>query len=474
MTVISDDTNVWCNQATTAYKSKDTESQHDSQDQQTQPELVEKRGSKKVQSLMAMIQQVALRVNGDEDGLGRVIRVHAPSQLLPRANWSTIHDRMKRWSIYSCAGSAPVLGGDALWQAFKRIPLKLVIQVADALPANHCVQGCEQEGWSRRRDVHCENGLTTLQFEVGWGSVGFNFCYVLLQCCSSVLCCLFRTKVPKRVFVLSFVLSQVNCLHHQCSLAKKPGLLQIDNLCSSMVRFCNAMRSSKFQDLFRAGLQTISESMDRRVVQVLPDDCHSWNELHLTLCRLLPHSLSVEQRSLLLEMFNSDWRQDYEESGSWTHFCVGCCSSDEDAKLKARECLRVLFEEFPQVPLLYRWKGWEAAQDYVAIGVLLHGFLKFLVRQCCSKSSNRVVAPEELDEDNADLSFGLKQEVRIAKTLKFVTTSTIQAAQSIFQSICLNASKCCFCVCFGGGINVVVFFSSPRPILAALCSLPAH
>ena len=246
------------------------------------------------------------------------------------------------------------------------------------------MQAAEQDGWAHRRSSGCDNGMSTLQYEM-------------------------------------------NCLHHQASLAKKPSLLAIDGLCSSMVRFARAMRSSKFQDQFTSGLDHIASKIDRRVVEHLPHICQGWKTTNMEVLRLFSGELCESERNKIIDMFNGHWADSFDESGKWIHFCSGCCETHEDAVARARECLRILFESFPQVPLLYRWKGWEPCQSYVGIGCLLHGFLPYLVRRCCDpKNAEKVDALLDQDEDNADFSFALKQEVRIGKTLKFITSDTMK------------------------------------------------
>jgi hypothetical protein len=128
VSIVSDDTNVWVNNTTTSYDQKEQE-QPDANGGQgnSKSDFVEKRGMKKMQSLMAMVQHVILRASNDFSGPGEIAQVHCPSQLLPRANWKTIHDRMIRWGGYTSQGTAEPLGGIGVWELFKRIPLKLMI-----------------------------------------------------------------------------------------------------------------------------------------------------------------------------------------------------------------------------------------------------------------------------------------------------------------------------------------------------------
>ena len=79
-------------------------------------------------------------------------------------------------------------------------------------------------------------------------------------------------------------------------------------------------------------------------------------------------------------------------------------------------------------PLLYfgKYKLQSLQSDKVGVGTILHSILSFLVMRCCNSTSKSVVA-DTLDEDNADLSFALRQEVRISKTLSFLTGESILA-----------------------------------------------
>ena len=143
VSVVSDDTNVWVNNSTMSYDpgSKREENQDGQQNQQNpqgvgEKDYVEKRGMKKMQSLMAMLQHIFLRPHDEPNGPGCIAQVHCPSQLLPRANWKTIHDRMARWAVYSSEGTGAPLGGEDTWALFKQIPLKLIIHCRGAQTQN--------------------------------------------------------------------------------------------------------------------------------------------------------------------------------------------------------------------------------------------------------------------------------------------------------------------------------------------------
>ena len=186
-----------------------------------------------------------------------------------------------------------------------------------------------------------------------------------------------------------------------------------------------AMRATKFQALFQEGLDALASKVDRRVVQSLPHVVQLVQDRQKYLLEILCHELSEQDRTFLLTTFNACWDDAVDSSGKWVH-CVGCCPNRDACVDRCREGLRLMFEKFPDVPLLYRWKGWSHCQSYTTRGVFVHGFLPFLIRRCCSKQSQSVVEQLALDEDSADLSFAVRQEIRMSKTLSFMTSETIR------------------------------------------------
>lgn len=131
--MVADDTNVWVNNSTVARMRQKENAEQDVSGDCVDPKFETKRGMKKMQSMLGMLQHVSCRFDGDARAACEdIVQLHVPSQLLPRANWSTIHDRMVRWSVFSgVGGCSEALGGDRLWEAFKNIPLKLVIHCAE-------------------------------------------------------------------------------------------------------------------------------------------------------------------------------------------------------------------------------------------------------------------------------------------------------------------------------------------------------
>ena len=371
---MSDDTNVWVNNSSQKREILETGRIADS--------AKRNKGMKRVQSLLGMLQHLILR-RSDGTGSQAIAQIHAPCQLLPRANSWTILHRMRRWSLYSSVGCAPQFGGENLWNLFAAVPLKLVLHCGDALPANHVCQAAEHVRWHERRTEGDTNASTTLQTEC-------------------------------------------NCLHHQTALALKPGLLSVDGLCSGMVRMTRAMRATKFQCLYQEGLDILAESVERRVVQQLPSGIQGIQAKQQRLLGILGHEFSETEQKLIASTFNSSWDDEVDAAGKWVHWCNGCCVTQQDCVNRSRECLRLLFEKFPDVPLLYRWKGWGPCQNYTTRGVFIHNFIGFLIRRCCSKHSQSAADQQAMDEDSPDLPLSLRQEIRMTKTLAFMTSGTIR------------------------------------------------
>jgi len=373
--VVADDTNIWVNNAGVAYK----------KDALGVMQKAVGKGQAKVQALLGMIWTVALDRVDQSVGID-LVRMHSPSQVLPKANAATILSRMRRWGIYTSAdpGSADAYGGQEVYTGFSQVPLKMLITCTDALPTNHLVQAMSMQDWRRKAAAGDFNAATTLHV-------------------------------------------MFTCMHHAACLAKKPGLLSVPNLCSNMVRLTRAMKSSKFQDNFEKALAGIAERIDRRVVPELPSSVKTWWENNGALVKMALSGLPPESQEIILAVFNDPWRFDPNtwRDGCFVHWCTaGCCPSAAEAKVKTREALRRLCEDYPAIPLLYRWKHWEPALNWAIRGTFCNGVLQYALSMCSDESS--VAKFADLDPDSPDLSFSLKQEVRLTKSVAFLTSDSIR------------------------------------------------
>lgn len=122
--------------------------------------------------------------------------LHAPGQILPRANTATVTDRMRKWACWSSVGASQFLGGTELEVAFTSVPLRVHVMITDALTANNAMNALE---------------------EVAFG------CLQREQ---------WRPQAQYHARLTQF------CVHHQAALAKRPALLSIPALCSGLVRMC--------------------------------------------------------------------------------------------------------------------------------------------------------------------------------------------------------------------------------------------
>ncbi|CAE7779688.1 unnamed protein product, partial [Symbiodinium sp. CCMP2456] len=249
----------------------------------------------------------------------------------------------------------------------------------DACPANFMHIAAEHHGWNQLRASHDLNACGTMNLEV-------------------------------------------NCLHHQACLARRPIILYIDGLAASTVRLAKAMRGSKFQQSIEDGIGILVNKMDRIEVAELPESVKEFQEKQdIMLTLAAGSSLTSDQRKLVLRMFNGNWEsaRDNWQQGEWTHWCCsGCCASEEISKRSAREALPVLFQAFASEPLLYRWKHWEPFLEWVLRGIVVNGFLKFLITQCAPKDEKDRA---DWDEGDPAMSFAEKQAVRVSKCQKALT-----------------------------------------------------
>ena len=155
---------------------------------------------------------------------------------------------------------------------------------------------------------------------------------------------------------------ETDCMHHQASLARKPNILALEGLASTLVRFGRTMRATKFQQGIVDAIQSLAERMDRKVVSEMPRSSEQWLASQRTLFDLAGGGAFAEdEKQLIVTMFNGHWQSAREEwqSGSWVHWCNGCCPDLATSKLRALQALKYLFLRFPSEPLLYRWKHWE-------------------------------------------------------------------------------------------------------------------
>ena len=128
--------------------------------------------------------------------------VHCPGQCLPKANAATVHKALQNWAVWAPDDTcSEFLGGPQLAGIMKTVPLMIVVTVSDAHPSNDCIHALEEQRMS-----------------LGEASN--------------------KDHIVARLPAL--------CLQHQSALAKRPALLSIPGLCSSLVRMSAIVSKGAF------------------------------------------------------------------------------------------------------------------------------------------------------------------------------------------------------------------------------------
>lgn len=124
--LVADDTAVWVNNTAEKVTVKENGNSGDegNGDDNVNIRKKEQVGMKRTSPLLGMLQQICLKRS---DGTIDCVSLHSPSQLLPRQNAGTILNRIRRWALYSSSGCSEWLGGEELYELFRKVPLKMLI-----------------------------------------------------------------------------------------------------------------------------------------------------------------------------------------------------------------------------------------------------------------------------------------------------------------------------------------------------------
>lgn len=192
----------------------------------------------------------------------------------------------------------------------------------------------------------------------------------------------------------------------------------------------HAFRSSSLRDKFEAYLDELSANVERQQVAELPASVWEWKEMNRTKLSICQSCLSSDEIENILTMFNHDWSVDLRSNcNRIVHFCrAGCCSSDDECHQKCRVALYAAAYRLWDIPLLYRWKHFEPAAEYVLRCLLLHGVLVSAWAHVC-EPGDKEVNLQAVDEDNPDISPAMRQAVRVNKVLAMLTSPDAIAAR---------------------------------------------
>jgi hypothetical protein len=226
--------------------------------------------------------------------------IKTPAVVLPRANASTIGDRLRKWFLWSSNGfGSKLAGGFNPAEVTSHFETKLdkvaILMTKDSLAANLVDVAGEQAAFYAKNIIAEAAGSFPQHFTV----------------------------------VLS-----IDCQHHQGNLAQKPGLLQIPLLTSFLVRPCHLSQASNFKRKFELQMVGHAKRMwgtgGRRQILRLPPECVERRQQQaaiLSLCSAdIPAGADVE----ILSFFNFWWHLD-----CIVHWCLpGCCDDDAASMTK--------------------------------------------------------------------------------------------------------------------------------------------
>ncbi len=173
---------------------------------------------------------------------------------------------------------------------------------------------------------------------------------------------------------------RVRCAIHQVCLIRKPIVLMIPKLWTTVVRLAHLFENLSFRKAFARTLASIvQQSFAYLQVQQLPTQSPEWHAtremLRGTFRSQSNSKLRREHFLKCLDFFNGDLR-----SECVFHFCIDseqrpCCKGAQDSLSK---CLKLIVPFLARgycVPLLYRFKHYDEAVSFLTFGCAVHKLL---------------------------------------------------------------------------------------------------
>lgn len=170
------------------------------------------------------------------------------------------------------------------------------------------------------------------------------------------------------------------CLLHQLSLAKRPAMLCVPGVCSTLVRMGNLFSTRRWRTRFRESLETvIRESFKHIPCDVLPAEAAGWrSRTEQVLRSTSAAAASPELDKQLVDFLNGST----QSMTTISHFCLpmcGCGGGNANGRSlslsTAIQLIQMMLADIPATPLLYRWKGWEPALAWAGRATMLHSLL---------------------------------------------------------------------------------------------------
>ena len=194
----------------------------------------------------------------------------------------------------------------------------------------------------------------------------------------------------------------------------------------------HATQASLFRQRLEKSLDVLASNTERIPVNALPEAVERHMQINRSKLGLSDGDLTPDEREHLLCMLNDNWEESIEQlQGKLCHYCVpGCCPDTLSTRRKVRDVLQFCVGRLFAVPLLYRWKHFEAALAYTLRNVSIHGLLAHVWVSCMSDAQDAVLNDELLDMDAADAPPALRQQVRCGKVLRLLQEPGITAARA--------------------------------------------
>ncbi|CAK8986134.1 unnamed protein product [Durusdinium trenchii] len=181
----------------------------------------------------------------------------------------------------------------------------------------------------------------------------------------------------------------------------------------------HSQHTTKFQTRLETFFDSISGSVNRRVVAQMPDVALGGQEINRKTLNLCTTGWEERDREAVLNFFNDDWTRVLDTGLSITHWCLpGCCNDQHECVSKCKQNLELLLGKAPDVPLLYRWKHFEPCLEYSFRGLAVHQIFAHALCFILGADANEEFSAA-LEFDDADEDPGLRQRVRLNKTYKF-------------------------------------------------------
>lgn len=211
----------------------------------------------------------------------------------------------------------------------------------------------------------------------------------------------------------------------------------------------HASKSTSFLQRLDVAIDAVAQQFERRTVVSLPlkvSHIKASNAHKLEICR---GDLSDESYQLILTMLNDDWNRPLRQNcGKLTHYCVpGCCASDKACQTKIKAALRASVGSFFDVPLLYRWKHFDPAAQFVLRNIIIHNVMSFVWEASMNKCFDdaNVDLAAFVDADSADLAPAMKQKIRVGKVWTMLSEGNMLVTHLLIQKselFYMSSNKC--------------------------------